>query len=255
MRQVRVLLAEQNLDLRDHYATALATDPAFSLLETTDHGETLYQLAKNMKPDLIISSHILFGVDALTTMHKLKKCKVCPPFILLTTANHTALAQDATKVGASFVLRKPTASTSLIDVALHMTQALPQAALAAPIASLADKFLVAEILLEFTLLPKLKGTHYLRYSILVCYAAKGEIALMNEIYPAVAQSFRSTPNAVETSIRKAVETAWQNTLLPIKEKYFGASRAHSKTKPTSGEFIATIAEWMQREKSKEPAAK
>ena len=109
------------------------------------------------------------------------------------------------------------------------------------------KIVVEKILLEFMLLPQNKGMRYVQYAILGAYDFYCNAPLANEIYPNVARRFEVRPQTVEVVIRKTIESAWKETPISIKEKYFGISWAGSKLKPTNGEFIAGIVAWMKRE--------
>ena len=71
-------------------------------------------------------------------------------------------------------------------------------------------------------------------------------AVVGELYPAVAEKFNTTGSRVERAIRHAIEVAWERCDFKTTEKYFGSTVSALKGKPTNSEFIARIANIVQR---------
>ncbi|MGI6071100.1 MAG: sporulation initiation factor Spo0A C-terminal domain-containing protein [Blautia sp.] len=91
---------------------------------------------------------------------------------------------------------------------------------------------------------KIKGFYYVVAAI---DAAKElpEISLMitKDIYPKIAERFKTTPEAVEHAIRTAVNTAWINNK-PLLEKIAGCQLAY---KPSNKEFILMTAHYLKED--------
>lgn len=66
------------------------------------------------------------------------------------------------------------------------------------------------------------------------------------LYPATAKKFNTTSPRVGRAIRYAIETAWNRGDPETLERYFGCTVSPTKGKPTNGEFIATIADYIVR---------
>lgn len=101
---------------------------------------------------------------------------------------------------------------------------------------------ITHMLYGFGIPANLRGFHYLRRAILTAYQTAGnEGYLMADIYPAVAERFRSTEMRVERAIRHALTQAWNSLegepAFPF--RYFPLIQNH---KPTNSEFIAFAAD-------------
>ncbi len=75
------------------------------------------------------------------------------------------------------------------------------------------------------------------------------VKITQDVYPAVAKQFGTTPQCVERSIRHAVSICFTRGDLKLIDKMFGFTISETKGKPTNGEFISTVVYWLQEEKS------
>lgn len=64
------------------------------------------------------------------------------------------------------------------------------------------------------------------------------------VYPTIALMFRTSPTKVERGMRHAIEAGWQRGDVEIMDKIFSYSYSNDKGKPTNGEFIANIADYL-----------
>ena len=78
-----------------------------------------------------------------------------------------------------------------------------------------------------------------------------EIDVINQItkqlYPEIAERYRTTPSRVERAIRHAIEVAWARGKNDAVESIFGYTISASKGNPTNSEFIAMIADKLRLE--------
>lgn len=78
----------------------------------------------------------------------------------------------------------------------------------------------------------------------VAWAVKDPELLNNlslELYPRIAEHFRTNPIRVERSIRHLVEVTWMRGDDTVRERYFGNTVQADRGKPTNSEFIARLA--------------
>ena len=93
--------------------------------------------------------------------------------------------------------------------------------------------------------PALLGYDYLRYAISEVMDDKSLIHnITKRLYRAVANKFETTPSRVERAMRHAVEEAWLVNRLEDVIGIFGNTVSFNKDKPTNGEFIATVADYL-----------
>ena len=71
--------------------------------------------------------------------------------------------------------------------------------------------------------------------------------ITKQLYPEIAQKYKTTPSRVERAIRHAIEVAWGRGKIEAMEKIFGYTVNASKGKPTNSEFIAMIADKLRLE--------
>ena len=92
------------------------------------------------------------------------------------------------------------------------------------------------------------GYEYTREAILISLGNKGILrAVTKQLYPAVAQLFSTTPSKVERAIRHAIELAWDRGDLDTIQKCFGFTVSSRKGKPTNGEFLSTLVDYLRLE--------
>lgn len=108
-----------------------------------------------------------------------------------------------------------------------------------------------EILLELGIPHHIVGYRAMVEAIL---AAKNDRSILDMItkrlYPHVAEKVGSTPSRVERSIRHAIEISFDRAEYETIEKYFGNTVSPRTGKPTVSEFVAMIADVVEREEKK-----
>ena len=94
----------------------------------------------------------------------------------------------------------------------------------------------------------IKGYQYLREAIKLVIEKPEMIGgITKELYPAIARRFGTTSSKVERAIRHAIEVAWSRGRVDTLNKAFGCDVAQPDDKPTTGEFIALIADKLSME--------
>ena len=71
--------------------------------------------------------------------------------------------------------------------------------------------------------------------------------ITKQLYPDIAQKYKTTPSRVERAIRHAIEVAWGRGKTETTESIFGYTVSAVKGKPTNSEFIAMIADKLRLE--------
>lgn len=105
---------------------------------------------------------------------------------------------------------------------------------------------IAKLLKDLGITPKLKGYEYLKYGVyLVCNSTQYVGHLTTKLYPEVAEYYQTTKDRVERCIRTTIDHAWIMGDMDLIKEVFGYSVSAQKGKPTNGEFIMTIADYMK----------
>lgn len=95
-----------------------------------------------------------------------------------------------------------------------------------------------KVMLELGHRDSVMGTEYIRIG--AALYERG-MAMVKELYPAIAKAANSTPSRVERAMRHSIATAWGRGSLDAQRKYFGYSVNPDRGAPTVGEFLARIA--------------
>ena len=86
-----------------------------------------------------------------------------------------------------------------------------------------------------------------REAIIETARATGKVLIVQTLYPAIAEKFKTTPSRVERAIRHAIEVAWTRGNIDSISHLFGYTINISKSKPTNSEFIAMVADKLRIE--------
>lgn len=109
-----------------------------------------------------------------------------------------------------------------------------------------NKIKTAYVLKQLGISPVLKGYRCLTCAIeFVDEDSTYLNGITKRLYPAVAKQLNTTASRVERAIRHAVETGWCRGNMDFQDDLFGYSIDSNKGKPTNGEFIATVVEWLE----------
>lgn len=104
---------------------------------------------------------------------------------------------------------------------------------------------ISNMLKDLGISPSLHGYRYMIYSVEEMLKDQSLMyAITTRLYPLVAKRFDTTKGRVERSIRHAIETGWNRGNNETQEKLFGYTVDMNKGKPTNGEFICTVVDWL-----------
>ena len=104
---------------------------------------------------------------------------------------------------------------------------------------------VTDIIHEIGVPAHIKGYQYLREGILFTIRDAGSVTGITKVlYPEIAKKFSTTSACVERAMRHAIEVAWDRGDEEVQQKIFHGTVSGNRGKPTNGEFIAMIADYI-----------
>ena len=104
---------------------------------------------------------------------------------------------------------------------------------------------ISNTLKELGISPNILGYGYLRYAIELALENPNILnSMVKGLYVDIAKRFGSTPSRVERAIRHAIERAWSRANVDKLDALFGYTVSAARGKPTNGEFIATVADYL-----------
>ena len=217
----------------------------FKNYEIAFNGKDALRAASELKPDLLICSVILQDIDGFGVVYKTKQLFPNIAAVLSSSIENDFAIRSSFANGADMLLIKP-CEYDIFDKNIRLLlenrsdfrgtivrQDSP------------EKKLITDITREIQRIgvsAGIKGFKYVRHAIYLYMQSEAGLSVMNEIYPAVAEKFDTTPACVERNIRHALESAWTRGSLSYIEEVFGFTVDADKGKPTNSAFIATVAE-------------
>lgn len=107
---------------------------------------------------------------------------------------------------------------------------------------------ICAVLRELGVPAHLKGHAYLAEAVILTLHHPDYLHhMMEQLYPAVARKYHTTPACAERAMRHAVETAWLRADPDTLTCFFGNTISPRKGKPVNGEFIAQVSGFLRQE--------
>ncbi len=108
------------------------------------------------------------------------------------------------------------------------------------------KIRITEILLELGFKESMNGFNCTRDAIMMSYYNPEYLKhVTTKIYVNLGDIYKKSNYAVERAIRHSIEVAWDCGNVDIYEKYFGYSVNVNRGKPSNGQFITTIVDYLK----------
>lgn len=244
----RVVVLESNATLLNELKGAIERQGNFIVAYTGDDGESGVKQIVNSKPDIVIVGTFLKGLDGCNVIREIKAAGLQSK-IIATGVSGEAVIERAIREGADYYLIKPFAIQGALELmselceekgnaATETTEILPQKRRAT---SLEEK--ISDIFISIGIPPHIKGYAYLREGIKMTVKQPRIINnVTKELYPGVAEIYKTTSSKVERAIRHAIEVAWNRGRIDAINAVFGTRVYLGSEKPTNSEFIALVAD-------------
>lgn len=185
------------------------------------------------RPDILVLDLMLPGMDGLTFLENTREFH--PPVILaLTPQISPYILQAVSDLGVGFVITKPCTIRAVTNRIADMLRKLEAPFQANPQAIIRDHLLALQLCISSD------GFQQLRIGIPL-FAQDKTQRLSKELYPAIAQRFGCSAEAVEHSIRDAISAAWLIRDESVWRSYF----PNLTECPTNKVFIAQLAELLE----------
>ena len=104
--------------------------------------------------------------------------------------------------------------------------------------------IITKVMQDMGIPAHLKGYNYIRYGVGLLVEDISRIGQICVLYGDIAEHFNDEPSRAERAIRHAIETGWSRGDVELQRKLFGYTVDYNKGKPTNGEFLATVADYI-----------
>jgi len=231
MEKRKLLIADQSEELCLALADVLQSEYHIKLcLE----GQETLQMLRSFRPDILVLDMMLPGLDGITLLQRAAESGL-NPMVLATTVYTNAYNEESLGLlGVGYCVVKPCDIEGTADRIRDLSRRLN-----AP----DPRVRIVKILNKMGFHSKYQGRDCLREAVPMMCKDRRQ-AITKELYPAVGEVLGLSALQVERSIRNAVEIAWKSRNEAVWKEYMPAGEANSGKKPTNGELICALADYI-----------
>lgn len=208
------------------------------------NGEDAFDIIKNNKDkiDTIILDLVMPKRDGIFLLEQLVKNNIFINTIVITSFSSEDVLRKVSNYGVKYVLLKP---FSLEDLDKRILESNKKVIINN---ERNIKISLTKLLHELGVPSHIKGYQYIREGIMILYNNPNIIGgITKELYPEIADKYKTTVSRVERAIRHAIEVSWNRGNLDFMDEVFGHSVDYDKAKPTNSEFLVTVADKLKLE--------
>lgn len=237
--KIRVLIADDNIEFAMTLNGYLEKEEEMEVIGMAKDGNEAYTMITEKQPDVVLLDVIMPHLDGLGVLEKLGSTQLdkMPLCIMLSAVGQDKITQKAIGLGAEYYIVKPFDISLLIKRIKEIKNYQPSSVKGnfasreikqqyielAPESKKNEgnlEALVTNVIHEVGVPAHIKGYQYLREAIMMVV---NDIDIINQItkqlYPEIAEKYKTTPSRVERAIRHAIEVAWRTWSNRYSRKY------------------------------------
>src|SRR5580698_4660554 len=115
MKKISILLADDHTIMRKGLSSLLSSEQDIDVVGEADNGRQTVQLAKELKPDVVVMDVAMPQLNGLEATRQIIKEKNSTKVLILSSYSDDELIQQLTEAGATGYLIKQTATNDLIN--------------------------------------------------------------------------------------------------------------------------------------------
>ncbi len=199
-----------------------------------------YLINHGSEYDLVILDVILSRYDGFKILEELSNSNMNKKVIVLSSFKDEFTVRKSQVLGANYFMLKPIEmeiiESRIIDLVAH------QKDFKVGVGKTIEMEL-STLLHDLGIPSHVLGYKYIREGIMLLYEEDDMgILVTKDIYPKIANKYKTTSSRVERAIRHAIEISWNRGDIKLMEEIFGNSIDFDRSKPTNSEFMTTIAD-------------
>lgn len=262
MSEIKIVIADNNRELCATLADLIELQEDMELIGTAFDGIEALQVVEDTKPNVLILDITMPYLDGIGVLEKLAEFEQPPIVIILTAFEQEAMVQRLITMGASYYMVKPFDAATLIErirqfAKKHQSSPLKTIKTSEEPGIYASnrrektnsqlELEVSKLFHEMGIPAHFRGYAYLRDAIIM---AAREVEVLGNItknlYPRIAEKYRSSASGVESAIRHTIEIGWERGNSEFIRDFFGAENGKNRF-PTTASFIAKVADKLRLE--------
>ena len=246
MDSIRVMLADDNLNILRLLGDYLARKPDIEVVAAVSDGVEIPDAVRRHAPDILVMDIIMPRRDGFMTLEALNamEAPLRPRVIVLTGLARDDFIMRAIQLGASYYMVKPFDMDLLYERIVEIARNDTPAVASAPAGqeeTLDEQ--ITNLFLTLGIPAHIKGYQYLREAVRMVMENHDVInRITKELYPGIARRFDTSASKVERAMRHAIEVAWTRGRLEAVNQMYGYRVFAREDKPTNGEFIAMVSD-------------
>lgn len=262
MSEINIVIADNNRELCATLADLIELQEDMKLIGVAYDGIEALQLVEESKPNVMILDITMPYLDGIGVLEKLAEFDNSPIVIILTAFEQEAMIQRLITMGAAYYVVKPFDASALIERIRQFASKRQPSPLKTNKATeesgvyKADRheknnsqleLEVSKLFHEMGIPAHFRGYAYLRDAIVM---ASKEVEVLGNItknlYPRIAEKYRSSASGVESAIRHTIEIGWERGNSEFIRDFFGSENGKNRF-PTTASFIAKVADKLRLE--------
>jgi two-component system response regulator (stage 0 sporulation protein A) len=256
MDGIRVLLVDDNAELRRLVADFLSKQEGITVVGQASNGVEALQILSEQSVDILLMDIIMPQMDGYALLEELHRRSFdpMPQVIVLTALGRDDFIMRAVELGARYYMVKPfevqVLAARIREITGQPVRSLEpvRAATSGHGQSLDER--LSSLFLTIGIPAHIKGYQFLREAVKMVIDNPDVInRITKELYPGIGRRFNTTASKVERAIRHAIEVAWSRGRIETLNRAFGCKVASKEDKPTNGEFVAMIADKLSMERT------
>lgn len=245
--KIRVVIVDDNKEIVDIYSQCIETQRDMEVVGIAYNGADGSKLILDLLPDVVILDIVMPKVDGLGVLEVINNTNLeyTPSCICLSAVGQEDIIKRAINLGAKYYMVKPFD----LDMMIRRIREVAGRGSSRSIGRIQEERgqnieeRITNIFLTIGIPAHIKGYHFLREAIKMVVEDNDIInSITKQLYPQIADTFKTTPSKVERAIRHAIDVSWSRGRMESINQIFGYTVYTSNDKPTNGEFIALIAD-------------
>lgn len=244
MGKQSLMVVEDNQNFIDMIKERYNSSDKIEVNFEASNGEDAFDIIKNNKDkiDTIVLDLVMPKRDGIFLLEQLVKNNIFINTIVITSFSSEDVLKKVSTYGVKYVLLKP---FSLEDLDKRILESNKKVIINN---ERNIKISLTKLLHELGVPSHIKGYQYIREGIMILYNNPSIIGgITKELYPEIADKYKTTVSRVERAIRHAIEVSWNRGNLDFMDEVFGHSVDYDKAKPTNSEFLVTVADKLKLE--------
>ncbi len=266
MQKIKIVIADNNRELCETLSDLIELQEDMELAGVAYDGIEALQVIDKYKPEVLILDITMPYLDGIGVLERLAEFPERPMVIVLTAFEQESMIQRLISLGATYYMVKPFDAPTLFE---RIRQFVSGQTTTRKINKVGEESFtytnsttngarkektvnqleleVSRLFHEMGIPAHFRGYSYLREAIII--ATKEAEVLGNitkNLYPRIAEKYRSTASGVESAIRHTIEVGWERGNSDFMDEFFGFDSQKGRF-PTTASFIAKIADKLRLE--------